>query len=206
MTGEWLTAAVRLVLLTLSLIAGATPVWADWIVSPFLGVGFNGTTTFIDLENGAGETKLTFGGSGGWLSDGLLGVEINVGYTPGFFDTGDESRDAELVLGSSVTAVTGDLLVLVPRAVLRDSLRPYVLGGVGLLRLRSDDIAEAFPISSNLLGLALGGGAFGRLTELTSLRFELRRISNLTRDDTAPALAATSLTFWRATIGVLISY
>ena len=38
---------------------------ADWFVTPFIGFKFAGVTTFVDLENGVGDTKLTLGGSGG---------------------------------------------------------------------------------------------------------------------------------------------
>ena len=191
------------------LLAGAPEARADWVVSPFLGISFDGTTNFLDLENGVGEVKITFGGSGGWLSDGLIGLEANIGHTYGFFQSGDESGEGGLVLSSSVTAITGDALVLVPRAILRDSLRPYVLGGLGLLRVRSEYVADTFRIDGSYLGLALGGGAIGRLTERSSLRFELRRLSNLTRTKGHDLLLPgdpPALSFWRVTVGVQISY
>lgn len=212
MTGLRRTAgAQRPVLLACLLVLAAVPqAQADWVFSPLLGVTFDGTTTYLDLEHGVEETKLTFGGSGGWLSDGLIGVEVNAGYTPGFFDSGDESRETDLVVGSSALVITGDVLVLVPRSIARESLRPYVLGGVGLLRVRGEFAAGALEHDSRLLGLAIGGGAIGALTDRTSLRFDVRRISNLTTDDesltTDLTFGPASLSFWRATIGVLLAY
>ena len=212
MTGPRRTAGTqRSVLLACLLVLAAAPeARADWVFAPLVGVTFDATTTYLDLELGVEETKLTFGGSGGWLSDGLLGVEINAAYTVGFFDGGARGRDTELVVGSSAVVVTGDVLVLVPRAIARDSLRPYVLGGVGLLRVSGEFAADALAHDSRLLGLAVGGGAIGRLTERTSLRFDVRRISNLTTDNEALTrdltIGPANLSFWRATVGVLLAY
>jgi len=200
---------VRSVLLAAGLIVVvATPSHADWVVSPFVGLGFNGTTNFIDFENGVRETKVTFGASGGWLSDGLVGVEANVGHIWAFFDSRDASRGEDLVVSSSVTLVTGDVLLLVPRAILRGSLRPYVVSGIGVLRVRADYVADVLKIDERFVALALGGGAIGRLTDRTSLRFELRRITNLTRREHDLVLESgrTRLTFWRASVGLLVEY
>jgi len=192
------------------LAAAATPARADWVVSPFAGMVFDGTTTFLDLENGFGETKITFGASGGWLSDGLLGVEGNLGYTLGAFDSGSVSANEDIVQSSRAIVLTGDVLVLAPKTVTGDSLRPYVLGGVGVLHISVRDVADAFAHDSSLLGLAVGVGAIGRVTDRSSLRFEVRRISNLTTDQGSLTRDLTTgpadLSFWRASVGVTIAY
>ena len=79
---------------------------ADWILSPFIGLKMGGDTNFVDLDQGAGATKLTLGGSAGLLGDGVLGVEADFGYSPRFFETATRAR---LVFRSSVTTLMGNV-------------------------------------------------------------------------------------------------
>ena len=56
----------------LALVASALlvqPAAAEWFVAPFLGVKFAGSTNFVDIEQGAGNTKLMFGATAGAIND-----------------------------------------------------------------------------------------------------------------------------------------
>jgi hypothetical protein len=172
---------------------------------PFLGMGFAGETTFLVLGRGAGDSKLTLGGSVALLSDGLLGIEADVGHTPGFFKRdGDPLR---LVTSSRVTTLGGNVILAAPLAVTRESLRPYLVGGLGLMQARSDDLVSLFPLDKDLLGLTIGGGAIGLLSERTGVRFDLRYIKAITGEDGPLAAEGTSrLSFWRASLGVIVRY
>lgn len=181
-----------------------SPARADWIVTPFIGLKFAGATNFVDLEKGAGGTKLTLGGSVGVLGDGVLGVEVDLGYTPGFFEGADPTG---LVVGSQVTTFVGNVILALPRSMTRDSLRPYAVGGLGLMHASIEDVLQVLRVNSNLLGLVVGGGAIGPLTNRTSLRFEVRYFRNLSKDEgPLVGFGATKLTFWRATAGVTLRY
>ena len=61
------------------------------------------------------------------------------------------------------------------------------------------------PVDGNLLGMAIGGGAIGRLTNRTSVRFDLRHIRNIGRDDNVRSLGDTRISYWRATAGIAFS-
>lgn len=172
---------------------------AQWLITPFVGLKFGGDTTFVDFDRGADNTKLTLGGSLARISDGIFGFEADFGYTPRFFDPGPGG----LTVSGSVTTLTGNVLVLVPRAITGYSLRPYAVGGLGWMRV---DLDQLLPVNSNLWGMTLGGGAIGALTDVTSLRFELRYFKNLTGDESANTIGSTRLAFWRATIGVSFTY
>ena len=180
------------------------PASADWIVTPFIGFKFAGSTNFVDLEKGAGDTKLTLGGSAGMLGDGVLGLEVDFEYTPGFFKG---SNPTGLVASSQVTTLMGNVILALPRSMTRDSLRPYAVGGLGLMHASIEDVLHVFRVSSNLLGLVVGGGAIGPLTNRTSVRFEVRYFRNLTEDESpVVGFSATKLSFWRATAGVTLRY
>lgn len=176
---------------------------ADWLFTPFVGSSFGAETTFLVFER-AGHRKLTLGGSAALLSDGLFGVEIDAGHTPGFFQSDDPLG---LVLASRVTTLTGSIIVAAPLTFTRESLRPYVVGGLGLIQARSEDLVGLLPLDRNLLGLALGGGAIGLLTDRTGLRFELRHFRAISGADGPFAEPGRSrLSFWRATAGVTLRY
>jgi hypothetical protein len=179
------------------------PAAADWIVTPFIGLKMGGDTNFVDLDQGAGSTKLTLGGSAGVLSDGIFGIEADFGYSPRFFETSTRGR---LVFQSAVTTLMGNVLVTAPREWTRESLRPYFIGGLGLMHATIDDVAGVFQVNSNLLGLSLGGGAIGSITTRTSLRFDLRHFKNISKEETPVGFGTTRLGFWRATAGLTLRY
>ena len=99
-----------------------------------------------------GATKTTFGVSGAILTDQVLGVEADLDHTPHFFERGIGG----LIAQSNVTTLTGNVIFAVPRAITRDSLRPYLVGGVGLMHAHVETIGNVFNTNSNLLGLEAG--------------------------------------------------
>lgn len=193
----------RLSVALLLLCASPAQAHADWLITPFIGTSFGAETTFLVFDAGAGR-KLMFGGSVALLGSGILGVEADVGHIPGFFQ-GDDPRG--LVLSSRVTTVSGNVIVAAPLAVTRESLRPYVAVGLGLLQARTRNAADLFPVDRNLLGLTLGGGALGFVTDRTGLRFDVRHIRAVSGPENPFERPGTSrLRFWRATAGVTIRY
>jgi Outer membrane protein beta-barrel domain len=196
----------RLVLaLALSACLPPEPAHADWLVTPFIGLKFGAATSLVDLDFAADTTKLTIGGSVAVIGDGFLGFEADFGYTPGFFNR-DVPRN--LNVSSNVTTLTGNVLVLVPRAVIGESLRPYVVGGAGWMHAGINDVESALPVSANVLCFNVGGGAIGPISPRTSLRFELRYFRNLTALplDVPQVTGGSRLSFWRATVGVAVHF
>ena len=47
--------------------ASVRPAQAEWFVTPFIGLKFAGDTNFVDLEQGAGNTKVTLGAAAGFV-------------------------------------------------------------------------------------------------------------------------------------------
>ena len=187
----------------LLLCAGGAEARADFLITPFIGSAFAGNTTLLDLDIGAASSKhWTFGGSAAWLSDQVLGVEAEFAMVPGFFEN---SEGTGLITGSRVTTLTGNVLVAMPLSVSRESLRPYVTGGLGLIRAAAEDLI-GLNESGNWLGLQVGGGAIGLITERAGVRFDLRHARSLSRDTTLRGDRTSKLSFWRATVGVTLRY
>ena len=69
------------------------------------------------------------------------------------------------------------------------------------------DRLDIFRVSSNFFALGVGGGAIGRLTPRTSVRFDLRRFPNLTEaSGRVVGFGPSRLTVWRATVGLAFRY
>jgi hypothetical protein len=199
-----LTTPGRVLLLTVvCVLADASYARADFLITPFVGSVFGGRTTLLDLDTGAAAARhWTFGGSAAWLSDQVLGVEADFATVPGFFQN---SSGTGLITGSRVTTLTGNVLAAVPLSVTRESLRPYVIGGLGLMHATADDLI-GLNESGDWLGLHVGGGAIGLITERAGVRFDLRHCRALSRDSTLRGERASKLSFWRASIGVTLRY
>ena len=176
---------------------------ADILITPFVGSAFGGNTTLLDLDTGAASSNhWTFGGSAAWLSDHIFGAEADFATVPGFFEN---SSGTGLVIGSRVTTLTGAVLAALPLSVTRESLRPYVTGGLGLLHASAEDLINLTQ-SDDWLALQLGGGAIGLITDRAGVRFDLRHTRTLSRDTTLRGDRTSKLSFWRATVGVVIRY
>jgi hypothetical protein len=181
---------------------------ADWLIIPFLGSAFGTDTNLFDLESSAGATKkLIIGGSTIWLTDGFLGLEGDFSHTPGSFER-DIQR--QLVTGSSVTTLVGNVVLAAPLSVTRESLRPYFVSGLGFMHAGSDDFQNIAPINANLLAFDIGGGAIGFVSNRAGVRFDLRHTRSVRgQAETITGIGQarlTRLSFWRASVGVVIRY
>jgi opacity protein-like surface antigen len=177
---------------------------AEWFIAPFIGAKFAGSTSILlDLEQGASNTRMTLGAAVVVLSDEVFGVEGEFGYSPRFFE---RSTGSNLTARSNVTTLMGNVLIAVPKVITRDALRPYAVAGLGLVHVGIKDLISVSPVDGNLLGMSVGGGAIGRLTNRTSLRFDLRHIRSIGRSGgRLPSLGETRISYWRLTAGVAFS-
>jgi hypothetical protein len=186
------------------LLAGVAPASADWYAMPFLGLTFGGGTDLVDLERASGDTKVTFGTAAAGISRAGLGIEADIGYSPGFFQKGN----LRLVASSSVFTMMGNVVVAAPERITRYTLRPYVSGGLGLMRVHIEDVLDIFPLDARLLGMNVGGGAVGFFTDRTGIRWDLRYFRNLTSPDETSGFGSRSekLSYWRGSVAVVLKY
>src|ERR1044072_6669063 len=124
------------VLLSTALIVLGLPgnAGAELQLKPFVGLTFGGTTTFQDTELAAGKVHTLFGVNAALIGE-VLGIEADVGRAAGFFQ---QSPGPPLVTGSSVTTFSGNVMVALPRRMAEYTLRPYFVGGGGMMFIRAD--------------------------------------------------------------------
>ena len=176
---------------------------ADSLFMPFIGGTFARETVFnIGVEQGEGSTHVIFGGSASWLSAGILGVEGEFAYAPRFFEVDNPISD---IVGSNLFTLSGNVIVAVPLSVSEYSLRPYAIGGVGLIHSGISYVLQA-PVDDNSMGFNVGGGAIGFLTRRTGVRFELRHVRTFEREPSEFGDVGARVSFWRFTVGAVIRY
>jgi hypothetical protein len=175
----------------------------DRQVRPFIGATFGGGTTFVDPERVIGRTNLAIGASAVFLGE-MFGAEAEIADAPGFFESGDTS----LVLGSRVTTLTGSIVVAAPRRLTEYSLRPYVVGGGGLMRVRMMTASSVYDFAKVIPVLDVGVGVVGFVTNRMGVCWDVRRFQSVNRntDNVGLSFGDEHLSFWRATMAVAIRY
>jgi hypothetical protein len=216
--------SVTRVLAFCGLVAVLTPVSAEaeWQFAPFVGFTFKGDSNLVestlvpvDAPLGINQRHWNLGGAVRLVGPGPLGVEALVLVIPGIFEPAEtsplEPQDTESTPPSSYGfSLMGNVVLTTPRSWNEYGLRPFVSGGLGLLRAVNDD--ETLPVRANILGYNVGGGAVGFLTDRIGLRFDLRYFRHVPpgkepTDDT-PIITGdhVRLHYWTGTIGVVIRY
>jgi hypothetical protein len=175
----------------------------DRQIRPFIGATFGGGTTILDFAQVAGKANLVIGVSAVFLGE-MFGTEVEIADVPGFFDSSDKS----LLRGSRVTTFSGNVVVAAPHRMTEYSLRPYLVGGGGLMRVRTTTALNVFDISSITPMLDVGVGVVGFLTNRTGVSWEIRRFQSVGGDTGNVGLSwgDEHLSFWRATMAVAIRY
>jgi opacity protein-like surface antigen len=160
-----------------------------WFVSPFVAATFGGDTT---------ETAPFYGASAGWMGR-RLGLEGEVANAPDFFEpTG-------FLTYRRVTTVMGSALYRFSTG----GVQPYAVGGVGLVRPHLAEAGELAVLEVNKFGFNVGGGIFGRITDHSGVRGDIRylRTAGTSDSDANPfGLDLTRFEFWRASAGIVVTF
>lgn len=189
-------------LLVLSLLLVPVPAAADLFLAPFVGVKFGGGTSIVDLELAASNKKFTIGGSAFLLTDAIVGYEVTFGYVPQYFKAaGDLTKP-----GSYVIDLMGNVIVSAPPDFTRGGLRPYVLGGVGMIHAEALDLLNIFQVRRTMPAFDVGVGAVGLLTNNVGVRFDFRYLRSLTNDDGSLATVGRRISYSRGTVGLVLRF
>src|SRR3954463_13580343 len=74
---------------------------ADWLLTPFLGSTFGGNANVADVSGSTFsnefEQKVNYGASLAWMGGGVLGFEVDFGYSPNFFGVSETSPGFDLI-------------------------------------------------------------------------------------------------------------
>ena len=179
---------------------------ADWLFTPYLGANFGGNASFGDFDDfdDEFERRMDFGASLGWMGAGIIGAELDFGYSPNFFEETRGEGDFEFG-DSNVTTLMGNLIVGIPiGGQVGAGVRPYATAGLGLIRSSISGTTLFNDLDANDFGMNIGGGIHGFFSDNVGLRGDLRYFRSL--QDNEPDgnldLGLSDFDFWRGTVGV----
>jgi opacity protein-like surface antigen len=187
-----------------ALVCAPTQARADGYVSPWAGVNFGSAGDIADAQpirscgvNDCG-TAWSWGLNAGYMGAGIIGGELEFGWAPKFF--GD-------VVGNHVMDLMGNVIVGVPVGGTHGpGIRPYVTGGLGMMRSSMDAIGTTPETSDNDFAYNLGGGVMGYFSDHVGLRGDVRYLRTLNADSSSDSvsLGLGNFYFWRTSFGVVI--
>lgn len=188
--------AVKTLILTgaMALVLAPIQARADMFISPWVGSAFGSS-----LHNG----RTTVGVSAGGMGAGIIGGEVDLGFNPSFF--GNQADFGN----NTVWNLMGNLIVGAPVGGQHGpGIRPYVVGGVGLIRTQIDGgTLSKISSSDNMFGWDAGAGVMGYFSDHVGLRGDMRYL-RATHDMNSGVnsldLSGNRLHFWRASVGVVL--
>ncbi len=195
--------AVLCTALALTVLAPA-PAYAEWFLTPFLGLKFGGSTSIVDLDQAAEQSTFAFGASVSRVGQGLFGVEVEGAFIPGYFERDDVLKP--LVASSYVVDLSGNAMFSLPPNLTGGGLRPYVTAGLGLMHAEGVDILTFLRIRRTMPAITLGAGAGGLLTNRLGVRFDVRYLRSIAQQDEFQISVGRQLSYWRGTVGIAIKY
>ena len=185
------------------LLAPANASAQSWFFSPFVGGNFGGNADFGDFPDADDEVerRMDFGATLGW-NPNVVGFEIDLGWSPNFFE--DTAGDRNFEFGdSNVTTIMGNVLFSAPPG---SGFRPYGSAGLGLIRanVSASDASFFNDLSTNDLGVNIGGGINAQFNDNVGIRGDLRYFRSLQdhEPDNDFDLSLGSFDFWRGTVGL----
>jgi len=176
---------------------------AEWQLKPFVAGTYGGNSTFTFTRQSDNFGHAGLGVSGLWLGE-IFGVEGDWGHTPSFFNPGEQN----LIIDSGVTTLTGNVVVAMPRRLAQYTLRPYLVGGAGLMHIRYDTgqlLQTPLQTLSNLQAMDLGGGVTGFLSAHVGVSWDVRYFRSIDRTiENGSSIGSEHLSFWRLNMALAI--
>ena len=190
---QWRIAAV-IGVLTIGAFAVPTPAAAQGFISPFIGFDFGGDSG-CPTATGCDDKNSNIGVSGGKLG-AIGGGEVELGYARNFF--GDTPGVDANVLTLMANVIIGPKI---------GGIRPFVLGGVGLIKSHVEFTAGSLLDSSNDFGWNFGGGLMLMFGDHLGVRGDLRHFRSFSDHDILGfSLANEKLRFNRASVGLVLAF
>lgn len=169
---------------------------ADWLLTPYLGVTFGGSTPEQQVNYGLSSMFLAAGAPDG----AAAGFELDASITPNFFDS-----DSGIIDDSNVSTVMANFLVAGRRGA---SVRPYAAIGAGIIRKKATSVGNLFDLDENSFGVNIGGGLLAQFSGRVGLRGDIRYFRAVQDTDASDDidLDLSGFNFWRGTLGVTFRF
>jgi hypothetical protein len=180
------------------LLAVPSGVAADTLLTPYLG-------STISANYGAAEPpdKFVYGADLMWVGTSGYGFEIDFAYHPNFFQPGEDEELFDFESDGNVVTFMGNLVF----GYGGGGVKPYLTGGVGLMRTNIRDVDGLFEdISDTAWGFNAGGGlrvGGSNFAVRGDLRY-FRQLSEVNLGDIDVDLGDFS--YWRATVGLTLGF
>jgi len=140
---------------------------AEGLIIPFFGANFGGDSG-KDLGDAIDAKRFNWGVSLAFMGAGVIGVEADLSYSPDFYGKSDAG-------GSSNLSVMGNMILGIPFGGQRGfGVRPYAIGGIGMIRSEVEALGEPFKVEENQFGWDFGGGVMMFFGNRVGLRGEVR--------------------------------
>jgi opacity protein-like surface antigen len=193
-----------------AVLAAAVPARADSLLTPFVGANLNGTAS-VPVGTFFGDSSHTsFGVSFAVMGGGVFGAEADLGYSPKFFGTDVQVGAVPVSLAkNNVTTAMFNLTAGVPiQGRSGVGIRPYAVGGIGLIRQRIEAVGELVNYTTNDFGYDVGGGVVIFLGSHVGIRGDIRyfRTTGTNPITSLVNLDLGELNFTRASVGITFRY
>ena len=187
--------------LLLVLLSCPTAVHAEWQIRPFVGLNVAQNTTFIGSQPSSSPARVSWGADGALIGN-IFGIEADFARRSGFFP------GPGIVVASSVTTLTGNITVSLPKRLVEYTLRPYFVGGAGVMAVRIDQTSALLDVSLNMKAMDIGGGVTGFLTKRVGLNWDVRHFRSIgeTPELQGRSIGPPALSYWRANMALAIRY
>jgi len=176
---------------------GAAGASAQGFVSPFIGYDFGGDSSCPQVT-GCEDKRLNLGLGLGVMNN-VVGFEEEFAYAKDFFGTAPQ-------LSSSVLTVMSNLMI-VPNV---GPVRPYVTGGLGLIKTHVDlnSPGTVFSSDNNNFGWNVGGGVMVLFNGRIGVRGDIRYFHSFQNFDVGPivSISGEKLDFGRASVGFVARF
>ena len=181
----------------------ATEAPADVYVSPFWAVNFGGDAGGTFNNNVNDRNRTTNGAAVGFMSGGILGIELDVAYTDKFYGEGTVVGD------NSLLTVMPAVIMGVPIGGQQGpGIRPYATAGVGIIR-RELSVSGVDVFDGSDLAYSLGFGVMGYFANHVGLRADYKFVRNFEVDEVSLTnidFHQGAFDFSRAAIGLLFRF
>ena len=179
----------------LSLLIAPRDARAQGFIAPFVGFDFGGDSG-CQTASGCEDKNSNIGVAIGTMGS-AVGFETDLGYARNFFGDVDGQKSSVLTIMSN--------LMIIPKI---GAVRPYVLGGFGLIKTHVELTAPALlETKSNSFGWDMGAGVMVLFGGHIGLRGDIRKISSFQkREILGFTLSNEKLSFQRASAALVLAF